>query len=89
MRFASEVAGCEDLGTTGRGSDMQVRVILLIIAILNINDDLGFVTFWLSKPTDVEIRLIDLNLLFALIDSLFHSVVRHELFSCFELTTYM
>ena len=24
VRFASEVAGCEDLGTTGRGSDMQI-----------------------------------------------------------------
>ncbi len=24
FRFASEVAGVEDLGTTGRGSDMQV-----------------------------------------------------------------
>ena len=23
-RFASEVAGCEDLGTTGRGNNMQV-----------------------------------------------------------------
>lgn len=25
IRFASEVAGVDDLGTTGRGSDMQVR----------------------------------------------------------------
>ena len=25
VRFASEVAGCEDLGTTGRGNDMQVK----------------------------------------------------------------
>ena len=25
VRFASEVAGCEDLGTTGRGNDMQGR----------------------------------------------------------------
>jgi len=24
IRFASEVAGVDDLGTTGRGSDMQV-----------------------------------------------------------------
>ena len=24
VRFASEVAGCEDLGTTGRGNEMQV-----------------------------------------------------------------
>jgi NADH dehydrogenase (ubiquinone) Fe-S protein 1 len=24
VRFASEVAGCEDLGTTGRGNNMQV-----------------------------------------------------------------
>ena len=24
VRFASEVAGCEDLGTTGRGNDMQI-----------------------------------------------------------------
>ena len=26
VRFASEVAGCEDLGTTGRGNNMQVIV---------------------------------------------------------------
>lgn len=26
IRFASEVAGIDDLGTTGRGSDMQVFV---------------------------------------------------------------
>ena len=26
VRFASEVAGCEDLGTTGRGNNMQVRI---------------------------------------------------------------
>ena len=25
VRFASEVAGCEDLGTTGRGNNMQVH----------------------------------------------------------------
>lgn len=25
IRFASEVAGVDDLGTTGRGSDMQVK----------------------------------------------------------------
>ena len=25
VRFASEVAGCEDLGTTGRGNNMQVQ----------------------------------------------------------------
>lgn len=25
IRFASEVAGVDDLGTTGRGSDMQVQ----------------------------------------------------------------
>lgn len=25
IRFASEVAGVDDLGTTGRGSDMQVN----------------------------------------------------------------
>ena len=29
VRFASEVAGCEDLGTTGRGNNMQVTIILL------------------------------------------------------------
>ena len=28
VRFASEVAGCEDLGTTGRGNNMQVSNIL-------------------------------------------------------------
>ena len=28
VRFASEVAGCEDLGTTGRGNNMQVRTIV-------------------------------------------------------------
>lgn len=27
IRFASEVAGVDDLGTTGRGSDMQVYTI--------------------------------------------------------------
>ena len=26
IRFASEVAGIDDLGTTGRGNDMQVRM---------------------------------------------------------------
>ena len=26
IRFASEVAGCEDLGTTGRGNNMQVSL---------------------------------------------------------------
>jgi NADH dehydrogenase (ubiquinone) Fe-S protein 1 len=26
IRFASEVAGIDDLGTTGRGNDMQVRI---------------------------------------------------------------
>ena len=26
VRFASEVAGCEDLGTTGRGNNMQVQL---------------------------------------------------------------
>lgn len=26
IRFASEVAGVDDLGTTGRGNDMQVRL---------------------------------------------------------------
>ena len=25
VRFVSEVAGCEDLGTTGRGNNMQVN----------------------------------------------------------------
>lgn len=30
IRFASEVAGIDDLGTTGRGSDMQVSYINLI-----------------------------------------------------------
>lgn len=28
IRFASEVAGIDDLGTTGRGSDMQVWISL-------------------------------------------------------------
>ena len=31
VRFASEVAGCEDLGTTGRGNNMQVSNILFFI----------------------------------------------------------
>jgi len=35
IRFASEVAGVDDLGTTGRGSDMQVY--LLVIAIYRNN----------------------------------------------------
>lgn len=30
IRFASEVAGVDDLGTTGRGSDMQVRFSICI-----------------------------------------------------------
>lgn len=29
IRFASEVAGVDDLGTTGRGNDMQVGINLL------------------------------------------------------------
>lgn len=33
IRFASEVAGVDDLGTTGRGSDMQVRSIRNILKI--------------------------------------------------------
>lgn len=28
IRFASEVAGVDDLGTTGRGSDMQVYFLI-------------------------------------------------------------
>lgn len=31
IRFASEVAGVDDLGTTGRGSDMQVCTSLLYL----------------------------------------------------------
>lgn len=30
VRFASEVAGCEDLGTTGRGNNMQVPFKILV-----------------------------------------------------------
>lgn len=30
IRFASEVAGVDDLGTTGRGSDMQVYFIYIV-----------------------------------------------------------
>ena len=36
VRFASEVAGCEDLGTTGRGNNMQVTIILLNYDLLEI-----------------------------------------------------
>lgn len=35
VRFASEVAGCEDLGTTGRGNNMQVSFLLFFNAIQN------------------------------------------------------
>jgi len=31
IRFASEVAGVDDLGTTGRGSDMQVFYLQIFI----------------------------------------------------------
>jgi len=31
IRFASEVAGVDDLGTTGRGSDMQVHYLQIFI----------------------------------------------------------
>ena len=36
VRFASEVAGCEDLGTTGRGNNMQVTIIRLNYDLLEI-----------------------------------------------------
>jgi len=39
IRFASEVAGVDDLGTTGRGGDMQVshynHVLLTIIPLMS------------------------------------------------------
>ena len=36
IRFASEVAGIEDLGTTGRGNDMQVRTSVALESIIEI-----------------------------------------------------
>ena len=36
IRFASEVAGIDDLGTTGRGNDMQVHISFALESIINI-----------------------------------------------------
>ena len=36
VRFASEVAGCEDLGTTGRGNNMQVRTSINLLEIFKL-----------------------------------------------------
>ena len=30
LRFGNEIAGVEDLGTTGRGGDMEVRTCIII-----------------------------------------------------------
>lgn len=30
VRFANEIAGVSDFGTTGRGNDMEVRIFLLV-----------------------------------------------------------
>lgn len=47
IRFASEVAGIDDLGTTGRGNDMQVNLIIYIY--LNYNYLLIYCIFQLEK----------------------------------------
>lgn len=36
IRFASEIAGVDDFGTTGRGNDMQVRTLFFFLHFSNI-----------------------------------------------------
>jgi len=45
IRFASEVAGVDDLGTTGRGSDMQVFYLQIFITYMLYKLDSIFKSF--------------------------------------------
>ena len=36
IRFASEVAGIDDLGTTGRGNDMQVHTSITLESVMKV-----------------------------------------------------
>lgn len=57
IRFASEVAGVDDLGTTGRGSDMQVYY-LQILSYL-------YAIIWVKfNIHDIKLFCSDLSLLF-------------------------
>jgi len=49
IRFASEVAGIDDLGTTGRGNDMQVNLIFYINIYFKYNHSFIANIYYLKK----------------------------------------